>query len=708
VTNLEGITDMSACSRCGTTDDRHSKKCYEAMALGWALGMEPRPVAQTSQIARDYTDARVVQLEADNRNLQSMVDHLDEERSQWAFEVDRLRQQLHNLTATAVTHLPDGYYDGLLNERRVSADRLADIAREVAFLNESDHLEVTVHDPLNATVRPLRDDDYSAEALDQDQLVAELMDAAREVGEQVRAPEPEPEPVPAPRAPEPEQEAPPEAEPAKVEAEQDDRPQWDDTIHSYPAAPNWPEVTRAALANHHWTTTQLGTAIGASSSLISGWTRGKWKPGPRFQGKLLELAGPDATAPRIERRSDTKPTTVLAEEAAREYVAAHLVPADGTRKSESGTVYQTYVTAPELLAGYEAWAKANGKPIIPANARIVGVAAGKSPHVKAKRQGPRHGTGKPMAYFGVKLLPAATAEPEAPAEPQPQLSKAEQARQQTEAMRKLLAAAKTETVEHVPSHATVLPPHPDELAIKLAQLKTYGIGGDNGVSRPVAQAALADLHPTGRDVWKWSAPVNPDQSVSDAELDSTAYQLLVKCMNGLPDEYGYDYKDDVLATAGFQHEDVDSALRNPDRVEIRPESWDKEKRYPILGFYRGDVCAILGMRIPAKPRVIAAYWQSLMLADTHRVGRVGGGGSKKQTGLPTRPTAAIERLRAKGAEIPDPGPDEKPVTVMYHGQDLGKISTDRKTSKATVQSAYQRMLRKIEAIDRREASKVPA
>ena len=595
-------------------------KCYQAMALGWAMGVEERPALAQQFVgprATSVMQARIAQLESENRNLQSMVDHLDEERAQWGREVDRLRDQLLALTSAPVTHLPDGYYDGLISQPQgaVSPGRLADIAREVAFLNESEHLEVTVHDELNATARPKRDDDYTAEALDRDvestEVVAEPM------------PEPEAEPV---------------------------RP-----------------------------------------------------PYPSWQERQAKVGVPGAWA---------KPEVAVAEEAAREYIDTHLVAAEGTRSSETGTVFQTYVTAPELLAGYEAWAKANGRPVVKATGRMLGQAATKSPVLVKKRQGPVHGGSKPMSYFGVKLLdqpgadtPAPEPAPEAPA-PAP-LSKAEQNRQQVEAMRKLVAASKTNAVEHVPEPSAEIPHGPDELAIKLAQLKVYGIGGEAGVSRPAAQAAVADLHPTGRDVWKWSPPETPG-GVSDADLDATAYQLLVKCMYGLPDEYGYDYKDDVLATAGFVQEDVDSALRRPERVEIRPESWDREKRYPILGFYKGDVSVILGMRTPAKPRVIAAYWQALLEADTHRVNKVGGGGAKKPVGLPARPTAAIERLRSAGCEIPDPGPEEKPVPVTYKGQDLGKITTSRKTSKATVQSDYQRTLRKMQAIDRREASKVPA
>jgi hypothetical protein len=287
-------------------------------------------------------------------------------------------------------------------------------------------------------------------------------------------------------------------------------------------------------------------------------------------------------------------------------------------------------------------------------------------------------------------------------------SRAELARQQTEAMREALAKSKgTPREEHHEEPPVQLAPDEAALQVKLAQLKHFGIGGINGVPHAEARTAVADLHPTGRDVWKW-APPETAGGISDADLDSTAYQLLVKCMNGLPEEYGYDYKDDVLATSGFVQEDVDAALRTPQRVEIRPESWDKEKRYPVLAFHKGDVQVILGLRTPSKPRVIAAYWSWMNDQSGNRSpwAGAGGGGAKKATGLPTRPTAVIERLRSAGAEIPEPGPDEKPVTVTYKGQDLGKITTARATTKDVVQSDYQRTVRKMQAIDRREREKV--
>jgi hypothetical protein len=116
------------------------------------------------------------------------------------------------------------------------------------------------------------------------------------------------------------------------------------------------------------------------------------------------------------------------------------------------------------------------------------------------------------------------------------------------------------------------------------------------------------------------------------------------------------------------------------------------------------VSVILGMLTPAKPRVIAAYWTSLLTADTHRVNKVGGGGSKKADGLPTNPSAAIARLRAAGCEIPETAGREAGRRHLQ-GPVLGKIATSRTTTKPLVQSDYQRIVRKMAAIDRREVAK---
>jgi hypothetical protein len=473
--------------------------------------------------------------------------------------------------------------------------------------------------------------------------------------------------------------------------------------------------------------------------MIGFWEQGKYKPGPELAAKLRELAAqapepeaapepepaPEPEAPAVEvpvgmgkkalpgmtwTESNkakigvpgawSRAETIAAEQAAQEFVDQHLVAAEGTRTDEKGSTWQTYITAPELQAAYEAWAKANDKPITKATFRYVGQAATKSPVVKKKWQGPRYGTGKPMCYAGVKLLPleeqAPAVEPEAPKPTPADLDP-------TARIRSIMQSARTVREETIPEPDVEIPHGPDELATKLAQLKHFGIGGAHGVSKVAAQTAIDGLHPTGRDVWKWSPPQSTN-GVSDADLDATAYQLLVKCMNGLPEEFGYDYKDDVLATAGFQQEDVDAALRNPQRVEIRPESWDREKRYPVLAFHRGDVSVILGMLTPAKPRVIAAYWTSLLGSDTHRVNQARRRRVEEVGRAAVQPGQVMARLRAAGCEIPEPV-DEKPVDVTYKGQGLGKIMTARTTTKITAQADYQRTLRKMQAIDRREVAK---
>ena len=593
---------MPACSRCGTTDDRHSIKCYQAMALGMAMGVEPRPTARPA-LTLDQIHTVIDQVKAEaapeplpgaatRRRDGETDDELVRRLRRQAETIRRLEGEVAKLQAQQldleppVTHLPPDYYEG-----KVSAERLAQIEREVADLDASPHLDVEVLNPLNAVVTP-------------------------------------------------------KAEPAPAEAT--------------------PEVP-------------VGTGK-------------KPLPGMRWaESNKAKIGVPGAWA---------KAETLAAEAAAQEFVDAHLVAAEGQRQDEAGRTWPAYLTAPELIAAYEAWAKANDKPNTKASPRMVGAAATKSPLVTGKKQGPRHGGSKPNCYLGVKLAveQAAQVAETAPSAPEPETPKIEGT---TESIRALMAKARAVKTEVIPEPSAEIPPGPDELAVKLAQLKRYGIGGEHGVSRPAAAAAVADLHPTGRDVWKWSPP-QALAGVSDTELDSTAYQLLIKCMNGLPEEYGYDFSPDVLATSGFKQEDVDAALRQPQRVEIRPESWDKEKRYPVLGFYRGDVEVILGMRTPTKPRVIAAYWTSLLSADTNKhANRHGGGGSKKSTGLPTTPAQVLTRLRAAGCEIPDPV-DEKPVEVTYKGQSLGKIMTARTTTKITAQTDYQRTLRKMQAIDRRE------
>ncbi len=200
-------------------------------------------------------------------------------------------------------------------------------------------------------------------------------------------------------------------------------------------------------------------------------------------------------------------------------------------------------------------------------------------------------------------------------------------------------------------------------------------------------------------VWSDVDPDAPKFDWSQVSLDDSAHRFLERFRNGLPASISFGYLPDVAAMY-IDFDAVEAALRHPDRVEIRPESFHKNKGYPILGFFRGDCCTILGLREPHRPTIIAAYMTSLLEHDTHRVNHVGGGGSKKVDGTPRNPKQLLTRLRGIGCEVTDDG---KSLTaeVTYRGQPLGSISVGPNTSRAVTDSDWNRMQRKVQAIDRR-------
>jgi hypothetical protein len=193
-------------------------------------------------------------------------------------------------------------------------------------------------------------------------------------------------------------------------------------------------------------------------------------------------------------------------------------------------------------------------------------------------------------------------------------------------------------------------------------------------------------------------------TLSDEALDLTSYELFLTCQNGLPAETAFVYHPDVLALHGFgdAEEEIRATLRQPSRVEIRPET--AKKRYPVLGFWRGDVNVILGLQRPSQPAVIAAYYDSLLAHDTHRVNSHGGGGSRGEDGIPKTPQAVARRLRQLGAEVDTANPRATSTKVIFRGQDLGAISLGSSVNRATCQQDWQRMQRKIHAITQREGA----
>lgn len=170
-------------------------------------------------------------------------------------------------------------------------------------------------------------------------------------------------------------------------------------------------------------------------------------------------------------------------------------------------------------------------------------------------------------------------------------------------------------------------------------------------------------------------------------------------MKGVPPAAHLYFHDDVTALHGIDLDLVETACRAPHRVEVAPET--ATKKYPVIKYYRGDVLAVVGFRDLQMPKIIAAYTAGLNLADNRGGGARGGGGSRRSSGLPKTVSQLLTRLGGIGVELIDDA-DGKTHTVKYWGEDLGQIPTATHTDKATVESSYQRINRKVEAIKQRK------
>lgn len=200
------------------------------------------------------------------------------------------------------------------------------------------------------------------------------------------------------------------------------------------------------------------------------------------------------------------------------------------------------------------------------------------------------------------------------------------------------------------------------------------------------------------EVWS-STPEDVDWSAVP-DLEATAGKLRERLRNGLPAAIPFTYHPDVLAMQGMDFDLVEAALRHPERVELRPET--ATKKYPVLAFWRGDVVTILGMRVPTHPKIIAAYAVSRLDPDTWSRPVTGGGGARKQPGLPKTTPALLKALARLGTELKgnsDPG--ARTAEVVYKGQVLGKVTIDR-APRDQVESDWQRIQRKVAAINARE------
>lgn len=194
-----------------------------------------------------------------------------------------------------------------------------------------------------------------------------------------------------------------------------------------------------------------------------------------------------------------------------------------------------------------------------------------------------------------------------------------------------------------------------------------------------------------------------DHAIANRHIALQGVKLAESFRRGMPRQLGYTVKADVQILFGWDADLCDDVLRHPERIEVRPESFEAEKRYVVLSFKRGDIEVIMGFRNPKNPAVIAMYHHSLLAHDTHIVGHAGtgGGGSRGETGLPKTGKQVAARLQGMQAKV-DFNEDETTAEVFFAGQSLGRIMTrgDRKKS----ESDYQRMQRKITAIKDRIAA----
>lgn len=264
--------------------------------------------------------------------------------------------------------------------------------------------------------------------------------------------------------------------------------------------------------------------------------------------------------------------------------------------------------------------------------------------------------------------------------------------------------------ETEPSPATAVPPlesmnapapespepAPDTSWVRTVEIKDYESTIDL-TAREVTASYRAEL--AGIKDEKGWAEMEPEAL---AKKVATLRDLLA---DGIPADIPITCTPDVLALYGVDLDEMEAACRMPTRVEVRPESVDK--RYAVLAFFRGDLQAIIGFRFPKHPGCMAIYLGSMLEADAHHVEHTGGGGSKAgargQNSLPTTPKQLVNRLKGSGCGVElDPAhTDGITYKVTFRGEELGLIKTDRQP-RTQVQSDYNRFLRRMQAIARRD------
>jgi hypothetical protein len=276
-------------------------------------------------------------------------------------------------------------------------------------------------------------------------------------------------------------------------------------------------------------------------SLVGQWEHGKCAPGAGAREQLRKM---DAA---LGKKSESHVSRgVASHERMRELARTHFQPFLDERVERVEDTPDNFLSATELMNAYDQWRKTADDvhpPLPPHALGMLATELGIRRKQATKVYPERFGNVKPMLWYGLRWKQEAEAEP--PPEPQPEVDKREQNRRDVEET-PVAHAVGDQPGRGGPVPGRGDPPRPRRAGgqARPAQALRHRRPGRRVARRGPCRRSR-DLHPTGRDVWKRDG----EGSWSDDELQATAYQLLVKCMDGLPENIAFDYKDDVLATA---------------------------------------------------------------------------------------------------------------------------------------------------------------
>lgn len=206
-------------------------------------------------------------------------------------------------------------------------------------------------------------------------------------------------------------------------------------------------------------------------------------------------------------------------------------------------------------------------------------------------------------------------------------------------------------------------------------------------------------------------PVTPAPPVADAgpsttptegvDPDLSAYEASIELATGIPLDVPVTIADWIVDYPGYDAGIVDAVMCKPDRVEVDPET--AVKGYPVLRFWKGDVCVVVMFPSNAEPFVPAWYATTKAMNNwTGPRALTGGGGPRRSVGMPTRPRQLIKRLTRMGAEVREVQGEAGTLKgqVTYMGQDVGDFRIEGAYPHET-ELNWQRLSRKIHAIYQR-------